>query len=157
MVTIIAMAMPSLPESIGYGSIIHFLLCVVAILHILRKPNDAPSLLWIFSTSFPSSARLPCAFRHQHHSGERLGEATLRQRLPKSAKQPCDPIAYHDATRQSRSAHSRQLPRTSSSTVSWIKSRQPPLFGGNAITLLERMKPPWNHVLPSAKRAIASA
>ena len=41
----------SLPESIGYGTILHIALSLLVILHLLRKPRDArTSLLWIFFT-----------------------------------------------------------------------------------------------------------
>ena len=46
---------PSLPESIGYGTIIHLVLSLLVFLHVLQKPRDArTALLWIFfATVFP--------------------------------------------------------------------------------------------------------
>ena len=45
----------SLPESIGYGTVLHITLSFLVILHLLRRPRDArTSLLWIFIASvFP--------------------------------------------------------------------------------------------------------
>ena len=45
----------TLPESIGYGTLLHFTFATLAIFHILRRPGDARgSLLWIvFVTAFP--------------------------------------------------------------------------------------------------------
>ena len=45
----------TLPESIGFGTILHITLCFLVCLHLLRKPRDArTSLLWIlFTTVFP--------------------------------------------------------------------------------------------------------
>ena len=45
----------SLPESIGYGTLLHFTLVMAVCYHLLRKPRDArTSLLWIFFTTvFP--------------------------------------------------------------------------------------------------------
>jgi cardiolipin synthase len=43
------------PESIGYGTILHFTLSLIICIHLLHKPRDArTSLLWIFfATVFP--------------------------------------------------------------------------------------------------------
>lgn len=51
----LAWASVTLPESIGYGTVLHISLSLMVILHLLNKPRDArTSLLWIFFTSvFP--------------------------------------------------------------------------------------------------------
>ena len=45
----------TLPESIGYGTILHFTFSILICLHLLHKPRDSrTSLLWIFfATAFP--------------------------------------------------------------------------------------------------------
>ncbi len=52
MLSFIATVNFSLPESIGYGTLLHFALSIAVCLHLLRKPRDArTSLLWIFFTT----------------------------------------------------------------------------------------------------------
>lgn len=52
---LIAWTAPSLPESLGYGTVIHIAVVLCICLHVLRTPRDArTSLLWIFfATVFP--------------------------------------------------------------------------------------------------------
>ncbi len=52
MTLILATLNVSLPESIGFGTVLHIVLSVAVCLHLLRKPRDArTSLLWIFFTT----------------------------------------------------------------------------------------------------------
>jgi cardiolipin synthase len=52
MIGLIAAFNVSLPESIGYGTLLHFALSLAVCLHLLSKPRDArTSLLWIFFTT----------------------------------------------------------------------------------------------------------
>lgn len=141
MVTIIAMAMPSLPESIGYGSIIHFLLCVVAILHILRKPNDArTSLLWIFiTTSLPFFGVLAYVLFGINTIPEKgwekqLSDSAFQNRQSSHATHPLTTMR----TRQK--SFRTQPPAPENVQLNRIMdqiARNHPLLGGNAITLLE--------------------
>lgn len=51
----LAMTNVTWPESIGYGTVLHFMLSAAICVHLLLKPRDArTSLLWIFfATAFP--------------------------------------------------------------------------------------------------------
>jgi len=143
MVKMIAMTMPSVSESIGYGSIIHFLLCLVVILHILRKPNDArTSLLWIFLTTavpfFGVVAYVLFGINTIPEKGweKQYSDSTFRKQQSLHSR-TTHPLA---AIRTQQKSFRTQPPAPENVQLNHIMdqiARNNPLLGGNTITLLE--------------------
>ena len=159
MVTLIAMTTPSLPESIGYGSAIHVLLCLLVILHVLRKPRDArTSLLWIFLTTavpfFGFAAYVLFGINTIPDKGwqKQYSDSTFRKRQHLHSR-TTHPLAKMHAQRNSFRTQPMNPENVPLNHILDHMSRSHPLLGGNAITLLE----PAGEALEAMFQAISAA
>ena len=141
----IAWAAPSLPESIGYGTVIHIAVVLCICLHVLRTPRDArTSLLWIFfATVFPLVGALayilfgintiPHKGWQKQHSDSRFQK---RQRLKTRTTHPL-------AAMHARKNALRAVPPPDTALVPLNRildhlSANHPLLGGNDVRLFEK-------------------
>jgi len=143
MVELIAMTTPGLPESIGYGSVIHVLLCLLVILHVLRKPRDArTSLLWIFLTTavpfFGFAAYVLFGINTIPEKGwqKQYSDSTFRKRQRMHSR-TTHPLAKMRAQQTSFRAQPPDPENVPLNRIMDHMSRNHPLLGGNEITLLE--------------------
>jgi len=133
----------TLPESIGYGTILHLLITLVVISHLLRKPHDArTSLLWIFfTTAFPvigPLAYLLFGINTIPHKGwlkQHSDTDFLEHQQRKS--QPTHPLAEMQAEKNALRVTADQSDLFRFDRILDHLFPNHPLLGGNQITLIE--------------------
>jgi cardiolipin synthase len=141
--TTIAWLNLSLPQSIEYGTILHFAIVLVVILHLLRKPHDArTSLLWIFfTTAFPAVgalAYLLFGINTIPHKGwlKQHSDSTFHQQQ-KLRTQSTHPLAGMQAEKNVLRVTADQASLFQFDRILDHLSPNHPLLGGNHIQLLE--------------------
>lgn len=131
----------TVPQSIGYSTIIHILLSLIIILHLLSRPRDARStLLWIFFTSaFPvigPLAYLLFGINTIPHKGllKQYSDVTFQKHL---RHQPSYPLTRtREAKQNLRSALENPLHLQLDRILDHLSIRHP-LVSGNDIQILE--------------------
>ncbi len=143
MINLVAMSPPSLPESIGYGTVIHFLLCLLVILHVLRKPRDArTSLLWIFLTTavpffgFAAYVLFGINTIPDKSWQKQYSDSTFKKRQRLHSR-TTHPLAKRYAQRNSFRVQPPDPEHAPLNRIMDHMARGHPLLGGNEINILE--------------------
>jgi len=139
----IAWSSVSLPESIGYGTVLHIMLSLLVVLHLLRKPRDArTSLLWIFFTCvFPVVGPLAYVLFGINtipNKGwqKQYSDSTFQKRQRLNSR-TTHPLAMVHAQRNALRVPPPDATLAPLNRILDHLSANHPLFGGNEIQLLE--------------------
>ncbi len=139
----IALLNITLPESIGYGTILHFSLSALICLHLLRKPRDArTSLLWIFfATAFPvigPLAYLLFGINTIPHKGwEKQYSDVSFQKQQQHQLRSIHPLAEMQAVKNALRITTNDTPLFHLDRILDRLSPNHPLLGGNDVQLIE--------------------
>ncbi|MCL2104653.1 MAG: cardiolipin synthase [Kiritimatiellaeota bacterium] len=140
----------TVPESIGYGTIVHVILVLVIVFHLLRRPGDArTSLLWIiFVTAFPILGPLAYLFLGVNTATQK---AWQKQTSDRSFRRRRLRSATHDQEGAASSSLSSMLARRNmfqtcvtgpvAAQLDHVLARLAPddaLLGGNNIQILDK-------------------
>lgn len=133
----------TLPESIGYGTFMHFLLSAAICLHLLHKPRDArTSLLWIFfATAFPvfgPLAYLLFGINTIPHKGwEKQHSDVSFQQQQQQQIRSIHPLAEMQAEKNALRVTPENRPLFHLDRILDRLSPNHPLLGGNDVQLIE--------------------
>ncbi len=133
----------TVPESIGYGTVLHFAIAVAVVLHLLRKPHDArTSLLWIvFTFAVPvvgPLAYLLFGINTIPNKGwqKQYSDSTF-QKQQQLKSQTTHPLAEMQAERNALRITADQTSLFHLDRILDHLSPSHPLLGGNQIQILE--------------------
>lgn len=133
----------TVPQSIGYGTVLHFAIVLAVIFHLLRTPHDArTSLLWIFfSTAFPvigPLAYLLFGINTIPHKGwQKQNSDTTFLEQQRLTSQATHPLAEMQAEKNALRVTADQTNLFHLDRILDHLSPNHPLLGGNQILLLE--------------------
>jgi cardiolipin synthase len=133
----------TLPESIGFGTVLHVVLSLLVCLHLLRKPRDArTSLLWIlFTIVFPVVGPLAYVFfginTIPHKGWEKQHSDITFHKHRQQKVRAAHPLSEMDAHRDAlRASPEHPLSFQFNRILDHLSSNHP-LLGGNDIQIIE--------------------
>ncbi len=149
----------AIPQTLGWGTVIHILSVLVLIAHILRKPGESrTSLLWIlFAFIFPIvgvSAYVLFGINTADNKGWEKHHSDIRfNRILSGFREPTDPLEILN-----RGKHSQQVNPEAENLQTLNKildhtGPYHPLLGGNRIELLDNAEEALEKMFDAIERA----
>lgn len=149
----------AIPQTLGWGTMIHVLTILIMTAHILRKPGDSrTSLLWIlFASIFPFvgvSLYVLFGINTADHKGweKQHSDARFNQILSRF-REPTDPLEISNRRRRSHKVKPKPENLQTLNLIFDHTGTYHPLLDGNSIELLENTEDAFEKMFAAIKSA----